>query len=344
MTIFSKNVFAAIGAFCILATLFAIFGLAYFKRKAHRNLADQVYAVLDQYRVTYDIDKRSTDPSITTAPQIAKGVDGCIGQLVRFVEREQTIPMILIGFPFKSANHEKKTIGALPDMAERKSFEYLQTMLDQIKAVYPPGATITIFCDGIPFADFLGISSAEVIAYEEALQKLAVDFSGIRILPSSWMLQEYGWKSVDEINGFIDTYPPTNADFKAGLKEAPTTMMNRLAVEFDHAQGKQLLAKISLEDRVIGLLAREMRLRSYIAEKFPANKFFRLTAHLSEDVGKKFGIKLSPSSDITPYHGVLVQEADGSWIIRFKKDVDSREYKLVSQNINGVVCWYFTKK
>lgn len=305
------------------------------------NTSERIYAVLDRYRIMYDIDQRSMDLTTSTAPHQSQGVDQCIKNIAYFVTNNRPIRMLLVGFPFKSSNHEKKTLGPLPDMAERKSLEYLQEILNEIKKVYSPGTTLLIYCDGIPFAEFFGIPAKDVIAYEEALQLLIADLPDISVYTSKDILKTYGLKSTFQITEFLDHYEPSDKQFKAELKSIPSTALKRFALELDHPQGRLVEQKNTLEDIAIRLLAREMRLRTYIAKAFPSTDFFRLTVHLSIDVSKKFGIRLSPNSDITPYHGVLVQGLNGTWSIHFKKDVDIHNHILKYEIINGVKCGYF---
>src|ERR1700733_1414481 len=326
-----------ISLFKISMTLIAILAGAsialYLIKQQHDSAAraDQIYKVLDHYRIPYDIDKRSIDATASTAPVAVQGVEQCIATIAYFVRNDQPITMLLVGFPFKSSNREKKVLGKLPDMAERKSLEYLQQICNEIKQVYNPGAKILIFCDGIPFAEFFGISFADVVAYEKTLRLLSNDLPDIALYTSADMLKDHGFTTESQIVQLIDSYDPSDAQYRASLSAGiPETALRRFALDLDSKEGRLLVKKYTLEDIAFRLLAREMRLRAYIAKTFASPDFFRLTVHVSPDISKKFGIRLSPTSDITPYHGVLVEEADASWSIRFKKDVDTKRYSLRS--------------
>lgn len=306
-------------------------------------VAQTIYGILDQVRIPYDIDKHGVDPAADTNAVVATGVDQCIKNIDYFVHNQKPIQMLLVGFPFKSSNQEKKVLGHLPDMAERKALEYLQAVLDRIEAVYKPGAQVLIFTDGIPFAEFFGIPFEDVVAYEKGLKALVADLPDIHIFSSEDVMKAHGFTSAQQINMMIDQYAPSDEEFKTEHPTLPTTALKRFALELDHEKGRQILEKHSLEDIATRLLAREMRMRNYIAKTFTAPEYFRLTVHLSADVSKKFGIRLSPNSDITPYHGVLVEENDGSWSIRLKKDVDVTNYSLHQKDINGITCAYYKR-
>lgn len=314
------------------------------KQKDASLLVENIYTILNNNRVPYDIDARSMNPDISTQPLPFVGSEQCKENIAHFVEKNIPFRMLLVGFPFKSANIDKKVLGYLPDMAERKSLEYLQSILNEIKKVYKPGAHILIYCDGIPFAEFFDVPFDHVVAYEDALGKLVYDLPDITLFTSRDMMKQYGLTSYSEIVQLIDSYEPSDQEFKKQMKEIPSTALKRFSLDLDYPHGEELIAQYTLEDIVFRLLARETRLRTYITKTFPATDYFRLTVHFSNDIGKKFGIKLSPNSDITPYHGVLVLEKNGEWSIRFKKDIDLNNHVLVSQVINGVDCPYYEER
>lgn len=337
--------------FSFTVSMVLISGVVYevFKKCRHKSIlstSERIYRVMDEYRVTYDIDKRSIEPDFQAPIQDPVGVEGCLNNISRFVRDNKPISMVLLSFPFKSGNQEKKVISCAADMAEYKSLEYLQSMLDKIKVVYSPGAKLTIFCDGILFCQYLGIDQSKVIDYEKQIKRLVQSFTDIIICSSEDVIADYQLKIPDEINYMIDKYAPNDEKFRSELKDIPNSALARFGLELDHFKGRGIIDKYGVKEVVTQILSREMRLRSFIADRYPSDQYFRLTGHLSSDLGKKFGIKLSPNSDVTPYHGALVEEADGSWFIKFKKDIDTNFYDLQKQTINNVECYYYkaTKK
>jgi len=330
-----------------MALILTGIGVLYlFKTQKDETLskAQEIYKVLDKHRITYDIDAHSVEPTFDATPKPIIGISECIAQIATLIAQKQPINMFVVGFPFKSPNHEKKTIGDLPDMAERKSLEYLQGILEEIKTVYSPGAQLRIFIDGIMFAEFVGLSPQTVLAYENALQHLIADLPNIKLYTSTDLMQIHKLQRLEDINAMMDTYGSPDEKHKASTKPAGELMRKRIALELDSAAGRKMLEHQTLDDVVFGLLAREARMRIYMSKLFPADKFLRLTVHFSGDVGKKFGIKLSPNSNVTPYHGVLVEEEDESWSIKFKRDIDLNNYELRTKKINGIDCPYFKRK
>jgi pyoverdine/dityrosine biosynthesis protein Dit1 len=76
-------------------------------------------------------------------------------KLLPLVAKQRSIELILPAFPAKSANR-RKTLGILPDLGEYLGLARLQDLCDQIRAVYAPGAHVTICSDGRVFSDLVG--------------------------------------------------------------------------------------------------------------------------------------------------------------------------------------------
>jgi pyoverdine/dityrosine biosynthesis protein Dit1 len=327
-----------------LALIVAVNFLIQHNKRKEIEIIDAVYSVLNSYRITDDIDKKSMGIPDSGTMLALQGVEQCKKNLHYFIVQKKPLALLLVGFPFKSSNQEKKVIGYLPDMAERKGLEYLAQMLREVKNVYGPGATLMIFCDGIPFAEFFGIAYEHVVAYENALKVIAQDLPGITLYTSEDMMQAHALISPEQIHTYIDTFEPSDQQCHAQFSPIPETPLKRFSFELDHKDGAELIKKSSLEDIVFRLLAREMRLRTFIAKEFSSPEFFRLTVHFSPDISKKFGIRLSPTSWVTPYHGVMIEECDGSWSIQFKKNIDISLYEQRTKIINGMSCYYYARR
>lgn len=336
---YQKSAFFKYGLMAILITGIGVLAFFYlYQRKTARALATCIYTVLDKYRITYDIDACSVDSTYDKTPKPVSGISQFIDHIAQLVAKKHPLNMLVVSFPFKSANHDKKTLSALPDMAERRSLEYLQTILNEIKQVYPPGVQLTVFCDGIPFAPLFHIPYSNVVTYQQALQALASDLPDIKLYTAADLMRDHHLKQLEDINTLIDTF---NQVSKASGQSVAETTRKRLALEFDYPAGQVLLAKEPLKNLASRLSSREAAFQNYIHTSFPAAHYLRLTVHFYHDVSKKFGIKLSPHSCVTPYHGVLVEEIDGSWSIRYKKDINLKHYTLATQNINDINCPYF---
>ncbi len=319
---------------------------------ASNNISLNVINVLNRYRVQTDINKESIGLK-NKAPlkENIVGYDVLAQKIETFIKSQQKLRLFLVSFPFKSSNKEKKVLGPGVDLAERKSLLYIYGMIKELKAVYPYGVELAIFCDGAPFADYRGISDSDVKAYEEGLVLLTKDMPEITIIGSSEIAKKIGALNSQEIRTRIDTYMPSNKDAMKLIetdqktKDSYLTLLERFKLEFDSENGRSFLAQNKgLENIIQLLIARELRMRTFIEANFDPASYIRLSVNYSTDVGKKFGIRLSPNSVIMPYHGVLVEDKSGAWSLRFKKDINPDQYEEVSQIINGKACNYMRER
>ncbi|KAJ8133284.1 hypothetical protein O1611_g338 [Lasiodiplodia mahajangana] len=92
-------------------------------------------------------------------------------RVIEFVSRNEACQMVLPAFPCKSPN-SNKVGGSKPDMAERIALETLHDFVQDVKKVYPPGATIWIVHDGHLLSSCIGVDDSTVSEYESNLQEL----------------------------------------------------------------------------------------------------------------------------------------------------------------------------
>ena len=285
------------------------------------QIAEKIDGILNEYQLTFDIDRRSVDSAFQppeTQPTIPTGV---IRKIIYFIEHNLPIDIRMVGFPFKSINNNRKVIAQNADMAERFSLQYLQSMTDKIRAVYPKGATIAILCDGIAFGEVLGGSNDQIHAYEDALRTLSKDLPGIRILGS----KELGCTAAD-FKQDTATKTPTDNEL----------MLKRMALELNQS---------AVTDDVITkanqISARSQHFGAFIKDKFKDQLHISASVHFQPSTSSKLGLKLSPDSYITPWHGAVVQEADGRWRISHREDIDQTKYVQTGTYVNQYWCAFF---
>lgn len=306
-----------------------------------QKIAKKIYQVLKKYQLSYDIDKRSIDVTIAEKSETIVGEEEFIQKIAAFVEKNEPIQMAMIGFPIKSANQDKKVLGPLPDMAERFSLTYIQKMLEDIHQVYLAGATFTLICDGVAFSDVTGHSDAELIAYEAALKQLGSDLNGIRILTSENLMVE-GIKSLYELREAIDTEESSQKQISA---EDLELMKKRMALELDNPEGQKLLQSKPIQKICQQVLQRSSGFGKFLAKhNIIPSAALPFSVHFQKDLKKKFGLKLSPTSFITPWHGVLVEEKDNTSRILHKMDVDPALYQETGSPVNGIHCRHFKRR
>src|SRR5579871_2878787 len=90
-----------------------------------------------------------------------------------FLSRNAPIHLVLPAFPAKSPN-PRKTLGPLPDLAERLALRFLRDCCRRIGALYSPGARITLCSDGRVFSDLVQVPDHDVTAYAEEIERMLV--------------------------------------------------------------------------------------------------------------------------------------------------------------------------
>jgi pyoverdine/dityrosine biosynthesis protein Dit1 len=309
--------------------------------------AAELFNVLKPYQLLCDIDKAGIDPGYDSTSQYLTNDANIIQELAKRFQEKAPLHIVLIGFPPKSTNDQKKVLSKLPDMAERYGLLYLHGLLKKIKQIYPFGTALTIISDGVVFNDVIGISDTDLKAYEGALKLLSADLEGIRMITSD-DLQQQRFKSLEHVRDAINQCEPTEETFHKLLKtdtkmrDSYALMQQRIALELDHPKGQKLLQNEALQDVSRRMLVRSKRFGSFLKRNsiIPSNAL-HFCVHYQSHTSQKFGVKLSPTSVITPWHGVLVLEGNGTWRIVHRQDIDHKLYHEARAIINGVSCSYF---
>lgn len=91
---------------------------------------------------------------ILTRSRFLKGSRSCfpletaLAQMAPFVETQQPITILTIGFPFKQHDNGLKAAGPWPDLAELGALLRLKELDDAFSALYPPGLRVVVLNDG----------------------------------------------------------------------------------------------------------------------------------------------------------------------------------------------------
>ncbi|KAK8431996.1 putative pyoverdine/dityrosine biosynthesis protein [Phyllosticta citricarpa] len=125
--------------------------------KESSQVADSVLSVIESYRL-------KASPFEPKTVQDAR--DTFLPYLTSTVKAEQPVVLVLPAFPFKSPNAKDKVLGVLPDKAEEVSLLHLQSLCNNIKDVYAPGAELWIVSD---------VSDETVYTFGETLRTMAKD-------------------------------------------------------------------------------------------------------------------------------------------------------------------------
>ena len=233
----------------------------------------------------------------------------------------QPVTFVLPAFPGKSPNLAK-VLGPLPDMGEQQGLQFLDDLCRRIRRHYRPGARIILCSDGRVFSDVVGMSEADITAYQQELDRM-IDELGLDNI-SVFNLDEFCvGHEFDQIRkDLMNEYGQSLEMLREKVLRGGSGSVSR-----DDQDAHRLYCGITrflFEDamhpgqsRSRTAVQKECRLRAYdvilrsnawselIAERFPAA--VRLSIHPQTCGSKKLGIQLlGDSSWMTPWHGVAV--------------------------------------
>ncbi|MFH0517621.1 L-tyrosine/L-tryptophan isonitrile synthase family protein [Streptomyces sp. M41] len=257
---------------------------------------------------------RTTDPTRATAESFPHQ----LRRITDYVRQGAPVVLTLPGFPCKSPN-PAKTLGHLPDMGERLSLAFLDTLCTQIERIHPPGARVVICSDGHVFGDLIHVPDAHIDAYADELRTdiAQLNLSNLSVFDLRDVL---GDLPRDMKRVYVqDDYAPTLDALRAEVRADATTLalyrgITRFLVEdtADHTGTRSALQR-ECRRRAYGVIRRSRAWGALIAEHHP--RAVRLSIHPQPTGAPKFGIRLldAPDAWTTPWHSAALREPDGSW-------------------------------
>ncbi|MFE6174998.1 L-tyrosine/L-tryptophan isonitrile synthase family protein [Streptomyces sp. NPDC056464] len=237
-----------------------------------------------------------------------------------FVREGTPIVFTLPGFPCKSPN-PAKTLGHLPDMGERLSLTFLDTLCTRIERIHPPGARVVICSDGHVFADLIHVPDHHIDAYADELRALIreSDLTHLSVLDLRDIL---GDLPHDMKRAHVhDRHAPALDALRAEVRtDAPTLALYRGITRFlveDTAgfTGTRSALQRECRRRAYGVIQRSRAWRALIADRHPGA--VRLSIHPQPIGAAKFGIRLLDAPDVwtTPWHSAALREPGGGWTL-----------------------------
>lgn len=251
-------------------------------------------------------------------------------RVLRYVERGEPVHFLLPAFPAKSRN-PGKVIGALPDLGERISVEFLQSFCELVSHTYAPGARILICSDGHVFSDLLGIPDDDVTAYRDELQQV-IDAVGGESIGLYSLDDAFGLDSYDDMREVLVTrygipLESLREEVRTDLSaRAMFNGMHRFMVE-DHVPLNEGVSRsrISKECKELAyqMIQRSRAWGDLVGDIFPDS--LRLSIHPQHSHAGKIGFHLIRTKDnwLTPWHGVIVD--DGEKITLVKRSQAERD-------------------
>jgi pyoverdine/dityrosine biosynthesis protein Dit1/AcrR family transcriptional regulator len=256
-------------------------------------------------------------------------------RLKYFLRAGQPIHCVLPAFPAKSPSR-RKTLGPLPDQAERLALLYLDKVCEEVRTLHPPGVRVTICSDGHVFSDLVGVTDEDVTGYGREIAA---------------MIRRLGCGALDTF-GLADLYE--GADY-AGMRRhlvaeyaQPLERVEERAHGFDHARAlyngihrflfeeqadlQPERSRTQVRQQCKGLayqvIQRSDAWGRLLADCFPTA--LRLSIHPQHPHAEKVGILLGEADDtwLTPWHGVALHHA-GGWRLTKRQEAEALGARLV---------------
>ncbi|KHS77688.1 L-tyrosine isonitrile synthase [Pectobacterium carotovorum] len=269
-----------------------------------------------------------------------------------FVEEERQIELILPAFPFKSPS-PYKVLGRMPDMAERLSLIFLNSLCQRIQLYYPPGAHIRICSDGHVFGDLIGTSDETINIYQDEIENLLHELGAVH-------LSVFNLKDVENMSALtadydrlrqqlVENYADSEEEVKAQLMQSEEGLqlyrsMTRFLYEDslrpDYTGSNAALQK-DAKKRACSVIQRSWAWGNLLAEQFP--DAIRLSIHPQPSDSLKLGIHMMPTKDdwLTPWHGVAAN-VNGQFVLM--KNIEAQQLDGEIVEIRGMPSHYLVKQ
>jgi pyoverdine/dityrosine biosynthesis protein Dit1/AcrR family transcriptional regulator len=319
------------------------------------TLLGQVGAVVGQFiriepSTDFDVARRVLKLILLHRKVLAEGHEGCatapcsqcmalhLPKLQYFISQGLPVQMILPAFPAKSPNRQK-VLGELPDLGEEIALTFLQSLCDDIRQVYPPGAELIICADGRIFADLVQVSDAQVSAYNDVLKEL-IERLGTRNLSVVNLEDLLATTSFDEARTAITAeYGEPLAELQARVRDTPhhRAMFNGIH-RFMTEDGLALApekskSRVKEESKAVAyeVIRRSNAWTRLLAQEFP--HALRLSIHPQHPHADKIGLRITRATDdwLTPWHGVVLLR-DNDYVLMKRQQAEALGAILVEKD------------
>ncbi|MEH0833052.1 L-tyrosine isonitrile synthase [Pectobacterium cacticida] len=301
---------------------------------------------LIQYR------RRYTHPTKSISEEESEVAQVQLPRILAFVETGRRIELILPAFPVKSPS-PYKVLGKTPDMAERLSLIFLNSLCQRIQLYYPPGAQIRICSDGHVFGDLIGTSDETINSYQAGIENLLHELGAVH-------LSVFNLKDVENMASLTADYDHLRRRLVADYAESEAAIKAQLMRSAEGLQLYRSITRFLYEDsqrpgytgsnaalqkdakkRACGVIQRSWAWGSLLAEQFP--DAIRLSIHPQPSDSLKLGIHMMPTKDdwLTPWHGVAAN-VNGQFVLM--KNADAQQLGGEIVEIRGTPSYYVVKR
>lgn len=292
--------------------------------------------------------RRRLPSSLSAKDEEDKIIEVQLPVIKRFVEKKHTVQFVLPAFPSKSPN-PSKVLGKRPDMGERLSLLFLNSLCQRIQIYYPPGAHIKICSDGHVFGDLIRVSDEDINIYQQ-------DIEGIFNEIGAKHLSLFNLSDVEEMARHLSDYDQLRRKLVEKYAVPEEEIKQQLTANEEGLQLYRAIIRFMYEDsftpdyngsnaalqkdakqRACRVIQRSWAWGNLLEKIFPCA--VRLSIHPQPAESLKIGVHMLPTLDnwLTPWHAVAVKTND-RFVLMKRKDVEELGGKVVK--INGVPSHY----
>lgn len=268
-------------------------------------------------------------------------------KIVAAVKAQAPITLVLPAFPVKSPNLAK-VLGVLPDLAERRALQFLEGLAKRIGALHAPGAEIILASDGRIFSDVIGTRDEDVSAYRDGLKAMIADM-GLQHVSTfnledlhegqdfdamrAQVMTEFG-QDLEALRAMVQRGGQDGADAAEVEMHRLSLGMTRFLLE-DASFPGQTKSRTQLQKEARAgayqVIQRSQAWSGLVEKHF--GTAVRLSIHPHGCGSAKLGIHLTEPAEtdtwMTPWHGVALEQANGSFVLVKRAQAEALGARLV---------------
>ncbi len=283
------------------------------------------------------------------------GHDKLENKLEYLITNQKQIQLVILGFPFKSTNHEKKCLSSEADLGEYLGLTTLNQLVYNIKLLYP-NTHCAIISDGLAYhINNYDPSYEEIHNYHARINDLTTHFKNVSFIP--WKINNK-LGSYQELQEAVAAVPLENeensdqkryqemkafasSEFKCThwenffLNKALNSYNERQ--QFEQKELKQKNKDQAIKTEKNTLIAENMKLiipqlvykgkqfSTLVSTQWPDyDECIRLSVHCDKnvvDVSTKIPINIIYGHSGTPWHNAIVIDNTDTQVKGFAKDI-----------------------
>lgn len=260
----------------------------------------------------------------------AKGKAILADKFDHFVNRNQPIEFVMLGFPFKSTNIRDKVIGVLPDLGELLTLKNFSKFNEDIKVVYKPGIKLNMVSDGFVFNDILEVPDSRVDDYKQISMAMSKD------APIEW---HDLWSFTKSREHLMENFAPTPVQLEQSILMNPDVnfLYRGMVIFMQEEIAMKSFPSNNQWQKAAKKLAREMMLRNEAYSALVNHEFsnaIRLSMHPSVNNGAKYSFQLikGKSTRYSAWHCAIAVDEQGQIVTIHRKDAEAAGYELIYEN------------